>query len=181
MNYNNKQIWSKCFTNFVNEKLSSDLASASTAAQTPSSVVINISYDSNGKQVSSSVQLEFPDSGDDDDDEMNNARKMPDESTTNSNDTAEPSGSQQVVTSELRTEEPQKAAMQNTDFSLEELCCPPPIFMLLISALQVGMYFTQDSISSSGITDFKNSQVVYDPCKRHQVNVTLKHFIFKPA
>jgi hypothetical protein len=141
-------------------------------------VFINISYDANGKQVSSSVKLGFPDNGDDDDVDNANAPLLTsDELTTNSNNMAEPSDVQQPVT----TEEPQTAAMQNTDFSLEKLCYPPPIFMLLISALQVGMYFTQDSISSSGIPDFKNSQVVYDPCKRHQVNVTFKQFIFKPA
>jgi hypothetical protein len=47
--------------------------------------------------------------------------------------------------------------------SLVRFCHPPPIFLLLISALEIGMYFTQGEE-----TDFSNSQLVYNPCKRQQ-------------
>jgi hypothetical protein len=175
--YDSEQYWLQCFTDFVNEKLSGDqliLGSASTAIAKPTGVFINISYDANGEHVSPSVKVEFPDKEDDDDDDEHDAKNKlleADESTTNSQDAARASGSQQSVVSE--SDETDTVKIKNTDTRITKLCYPPPIFMLLISALQVGMYFTQDSISSSGSTSFKNSQIVYDPCKRHQVTSAL--------
>jgi hypothetical protein len=161
------QFWSQCFTDVVKEKLSGDhlkLASASTAIKKPTGVLINIFYDASGEP-SPKVSVQYPDNKDNSDGDDDDATKTlleVDDKESNSNNASDVQQPESDITN--------TADKHNTELiRCVQVCCPPPIFMLLISALQIGMYFTQDSISCSGIPEFKYSQLVYDPCMRYQV------------
>lgn len=58
------------------------------------------------------------------------------------------------------------------DYDDEVTLCPPPIFLLLISALEIGLYATQDGLE---LTD---SQLIYNPCKRQQAWPRYMVYIF---
>jgi hypothetical protein len=169
-----------------------DQLQAASLKHEPTNVHVDVSYTPDGKPVDAEVRLQFSDVNtgyDVDGDVMNDSSRTHLGGEDSEDGTAGDGYLMSKETDLLSATVPvhggtidgcgapyeQLKYDNNDELRLDKLCYPPPIFTLLISALQIGMFFTQDNVAIASGREgyFSNSQLVYNPCKRDEVKFVM--------